>query len=79
MTHSIEVKIDEVGNIHPVEPASKLPLGRAVLVWQTGVEHECALLSEAALAENWLGPEEDAAWADFQPAKLFFYPFRSLI
>ncbi len=27
---------------------------------------EIALLSEAALAEHWLRPEEDAAWAHLQ-------------
>lgn len=30
---------------------------------------ECAQLSEAALAVDWLRPEEDAAWAHLQSAK----------
>ena len=30
--------------------------------------HETALLSEAALAEDWNRAEEDAAWAHLQPA-----------
>jgi len=30
---------------------------------------ESALLSEAALAEDWSRPEEDAAWSHFQPAR----------
>jgi hypothetical protein len=30
---------------------------------------ESALLSEAALAEDWARPEEDAAWAHLQPAR----------
>jgi len=30
---------------------------------------ELALLSEAALAEDWLRPEEDAAWAHLQPTR----------
>lgn len=30
---------------------------------------ETALLSEAALAEDWNRPEEDAAWAYLQPEK----------
>jgi hypothetical protein len=31
--------------------------------------HDAALLSEAALAEDWNRPEEDAAWAHLQPGK----------
>jgi hypothetical protein len=31
--------------------------------------HDAALLSEAALAEDWNRPEEDEAWAHLQPAK----------
>ena len=30
---------------------------------------ETALLSEAALAEDWNRPEEDAAWSHLQPAR----------
>jgi len=30
---------------------------------------ECALLSEAALAEDWNNPEEDAAWKHLQPVR----------
>jgi hypothetical protein len=30
---------------------------------------ESALLSEAALAEDWSRPEEDAAWSYLQPGK----------
>ncbi len=30
---------------------------------------DAALLAESALAEDWLRPEEDAAWAHLQPAK----------
>ena len=30
--------------------------------------HETALLSEAALAEDWNRPEEDAAWSHLQQA-----------
>jgi hypothetical protein len=31
--------------------------------------HDAALLSEAALREDWDRPEEDAAWAYLQPDK----------
>jgi hypothetical protein len=47
----------------------RLPQGRALLTWQTGDEHECYLLSHAALAVDWLTSEEDAAWAYLQPEK----------
>jgi len=32
-------------------------------------DDELALLSEAALAEDWLRPEEDKAWAHLQPTR----------
>lgn len=35
----------------------------------TVTSSESTLLSEAALAEDWSRPEEDAAWAHFQPAR----------
>jgi hypothetical protein len=31
--------------------------------------HEAALLSEAALAEDWNRPEEDVAWSHLQQAR----------
>ncbi|EGQ64083.1 hypothetical protein GGI1_23366 [Acidithiobacillus sp. GGI-221] len=40
-----------------------LPVGRALLTLLTPPANEEALLSEASLAEDWLKPEEDAAWA----------------
>lgn len=68
MTQTIEVEIDEVGGIHPIQPDAKLPPGRALLVWNAGADIEPALLSEAALSD-WLRPEEDEAWAYMQPGK----------
>ncbi len=68
MTRTIEVEIDSAGNIHPVGPVEPLPKGRALLVLQTGA-NETMLLSEAALAVDWLRPEEDEAWAYMQPLK----------
>lgn len=66
MNRTIQVDIDETGTIHPVEQSVKLPVGRALLVWPSADDHDLLLLSETALAENWLGPEEDAAWAHLQ-------------
>jgi len=62
---TIEAEVDEQGNIKPTEPVV-LPPGSRVLV--TVLEPsgaDTALLSEAALAEDWQRPEEDAAWSHF--------------
>jgi len=69
MTHTIEVEIDETGMVHAMEPTVPLPTGKALLTWQSGPDIDCALLSEAALAVDWLRPEEDEAWAYLQPDK----------
>ena len=69
MLQTFEAVIDEQGRIRLVEPV-KLPAGQRVLV--TILERpvinvpETALLSEAALAEDWNRPEEDEAWSHLQ-------------
>ena len=65
MLQTIEVEIDAQGRVHAVGLNKPLPAGRALL---TPPANEEALLSEAALAEDWLKPEEDEAWATLQPA-----------
>jgi hypothetical protein len=69
MLHTIEVEIDSKGRIRPIEPAEKIPAGRALLTPLGNVRDEALLLAEAALAEDWLKPEEDAAWSHLQPDK----------
>jgi hypothetical protein len=69
MLQTIEVEIDSNGQIHPLEPVARLPAGRALLTLLENPMGESALLAEAALAEDWLRPEEDEAWAHLQPAK----------
>lgn len=69
MLQTIEVHIDAKGHIHPAEPLPPLFHGRALLTLLEPITHESALLSESALAEDWLKPEEDAAWAHLQPVK----------
>ena len=67
--YSVEVEVDATGAIHPVHAETKLPEGRAILVWPE--EHPALglLMSEKSLAKDWLRPEEDEAWAHLQPAK----------
>ena len=55
------------------EPLSLIGARRAlvtILAEEPGASmHETALLSEAALAEDWNRPEEDAAWSHLQQAR----------
>ncbi len=68
MIRSVPVQVDANGEIHPA-PGSVIPPGHALLTWQTPDSAETLLLSERSLAEDWLQPEEDAAWAHLPPAK----------
>lgn len=66
------VVIDEHGQVKLLESV-QLPAVRRALVTILEEEPalnvpETALLSEAALAEDWNRPEEDAAWSHLQPA-----------
>jgi hypothetical protein len=67
--YSIEVEVDDAtGEVHPVDPETKFRKGRAILSWPDSDDLYPALMSEKSL-EDWLTPEEDAAWAHFQPVK----------
>ena len=72
MHRTLEAVIDDHGQIRLLETMS-LPAGRRVLVTILDEEQvfpvdEVTLLSEAALAEDWNRPEEDAAWSHLQRA-----------
>ena len=72
MLRTVEAVIDAHGNVQVLEPIA-LPGSRRALVTILEEEpgtsiHETALLSEAALAEDWNRPEEDAAWSHLQQA-----------
>ncbi len=69
MLRTIEVQIDTAGRVHPLEFFRQLPAGRALLTLLTPSVDETLQLAEPALAEDWLRPEEDAAWAHLQPGK----------
>ena len=70
MNRIVEAVIDEQGAVRLLEEIH-LPSARPALVTileDEAIPHpnETALLSEAALAEDWNRPEEDAAWAYLQ-------------
>lgn len=73
MIRTIEAVIDEQGNIRLLKQV-RLPATRRALV--TILEErpvagitESALLSEAALADDWNRPEEDEAWSHLQQVR----------
>jgi hypothetical protein len=71
MLRTVEAVIDVQGQVHLLEPISPAGARRAlvtILEEEPGTStHETTLLSEAALAEDWNRPEEDAAWSQLQP------------
>jgi hypothetical protein len=73
MIQTIEAIIDERGAVQLLE-AIQLAGPRRALVTileevPAQIAHETALLSQAALAEDWNRPEEDEAWSYLQPGK----------
>ena len=73
MLTTVEAVIDEAGNVKILQPISLQGTRRALLdvLDEPALNvSETALLSEAALAEDWLRPEEDEAWAYLQQATL---------
>ena len=73
MIQTVEAVIDEQGRVRLLGPV-QLPAPRRALVTileeaPAELGNETALLSEAALAEDWNRPEEDAAWSYLQSAK----------
>ena len=72
MIRTIEAMIDEQGSVL-LQEAVALSAPRRALVTileEEAYPNETALLSEAALAEDWNRPEEDFAWSHLQPASL---------
>jgi hypothetical protein len=63
---TVEAVIDETGKVKILQPVHVQGARRALLVVldePASAIAETALLSEVALAEDWLRPEEDEAWA----------------
>jgi len=63
---TVEAVIDEQGNVKILQPFPIQGARRALVIVLDEPAlpvAETALLSEAALAEDWLRPEEDEAWS----------------
>jgi len=68
---TVEAVLETNGEVRLMEPV-QVSSPRRVLVTileEAPATSEAALLSEAALAEDWNRTEEDAAWAHLQPVK----------
>jgi len=68
MAKVVDVTLADQNNVKSIRPI-RLPKRRRVFATIFSEElriPEIALLSEVALAEDWLSPEEDAAWAHLQ-------------
>ena len=71
MLQTIEATIDTDGMVRLSEPVVLGRTRRALVTILDAAEddigvHDCALLSEPALAEGWTGEAEDRAWAHLQ-------------
>ena len=71
MIRTIEAVIDEQGIVLLQEAVALSATHRALvtILDEQAYPSETALLSEAALAEDWNRPEEDAAWSHLQPER----------
>ena len=66
-----EAIIEPTGEVRLIEPVQVSSPRRALvtILEEAPTAQDAALLSEAALAEDWNRAEEDAAWAHLQPGK----------
>ena len=73
MIQTLEAEIDEYGSVKLARPVHLDRSHRALVMIMpdeaASGAGECALLSEAALAEGWNNPQEDAAWKHLQPVR----------
>lgn len=69
MKQTLEAMIDEQGHVRLVEPVTIRGVHRALLTIldePPAILNETLMLAEQSLAEDWLRPEEDEAWAHLQ-------------
>lgn len=72
MIQTVEAVIDAEGHVRLLHPVHVEGVKRAlvtILDESPETPNEAALLAEAALAVDWLRPEEDAAWSYLQSEK----------
>jgi hypothetical protein len=72
MIQTVEAVVDPTGSVRLLGELRVASPRRAlvtVLEEPAAVPGEATLLAEAALAVDWLRPEEDAAWSHLQPGK----------
>lgn len=72
MIQTVEAVVDSAGQVRLlgiIRVGSPRRALVTVLEEPAVVPGEAALLAEAALAEDWNRPEEDAAWSHLQPGK----------
>ena len=71
MIKTVEAIIDEQGNVRLLERVRPAGARRALvtILEESPSDAESALLSEAALAEDWNRPEEDEAWSHLQQVR----------
>ncbi len=72
MPRTVKATIDENGVVHLLGAVHLTTAHRAlvIILEEPALADGTALLSEAALAEDWNRPEEDVAWSHLQPASL---------
>ena len=66
MIRTVRAMVDAQGNVQLLEPVEIAATCRALVTILDDEDPESALLSEEALARDWLRPEEDEAWAHLQ-------------
>ena len=66
MVRTVRAMVDAQGNVRLLEPVEIAVECQALVTILDDEVPETALLSEEALARDWLRPEEDAAWAHLQ-------------
>ncbi|HEY4232473.1 MAG TPA: hypothetical protein VGM76_03540 [Lacipirellulaceae bacterium] len=68
---TVEAILEPSGEVRLVEPIIVSSPRRALvtILEEAPLASDTALLSEAALSEDWNRPEEDSAWAHLQPGK----------
>lgn len=69
MLRTIKVLLKPDGSVQLLEPVQLGTPRQALLTILEDGDEEALLLSEAVLSEDWLRPEEDAAWAFLQQVR----------